>query len=114
MALNAYKSDWSSYAQTAESANTATSAALATRALSADSAVTDDNDQTITSTYGKEITLVNGNTLKLVNSNGNAIGNGTLSIPFIIGNSVTAGVWTGVYDNISSYSDGLMILYKPN
>lgn len=114
MALNAYKSDWSSYAQTAESATSATHAITADSATTATNAQYDSESQDISTTYGKDISLVNGTTLQLINGNGSATGTGTLSIPYIIGNSIAAGVWTGTYPGITSYTDGLLILYKPN
>lgn len=35
-------------------------------------------------------------------------------IPYIVGNSTTAGTWTGTYDGITEYRDGLTVLYKIN
>ena len=36
------------------------------------------------------------------------------SIFYIVGNSTTAGVWTGTSDEVTEYFDGLTILYKTN
>lgn len=38
-------------------------------------------------------------------------GNG---IPYIVGDSTTAGVWTGTYEGITEYYEGLTVLYKLN
>lgn len=35
-------------------------------------------------------------------------------IPYIVGNSAEAGVWTGTCDKITEYREGLTILYKTN
>lgn len=36
-----------------------------------------------------------------------------LSVPFIVGTGSTAGTWLGTLNGLTSYYDGLMILYKP-
>lgn len=36
------------------------------------------------------------------------------AIPYIEGNSTTAGTWTGSYSGITTYTDGLTIIYVPN
>ena len=56
--------------------------------------------------------LADGVKVKAVNVIGDiATGNG---IPYIEGNSTTAGTWTGTCESITEYYDGLTILYKLN
>ena len=62
--------------------------------------------------YTVEGFLADGVKVKAVNVIGDiATGNG---IPYIVGNSTTAGTWTGTCESITEYYDGLTILYKLN
>ena len=63
--------------------------------------------------YTVEGFLADGVKVKSENVIGD-ITTGGKGIPYIVGNSADAGAWTGTYEGITAYAEGLTILYKTN
>lgn len=62
--------------------------------------------------YTVEGFLADGVKVKAENVLGDVASGG--GIPYIVGDSTTAGVWTGTYEGITEYYEGLTVLYKLN